>query len=231
MVTVACISTSLNSFSNELLERAPGLGPKVWLIWRAAHRKRTSWAYAQPYGSFQAGRLVPLPLLAGGRYHAGVAPPTVPGGHAGSGAPAVSRTMSSCLRLSHQSCWTVYCGSGPGSAVLMKHSFPATPSPCMSSTHSPAFQRVAQGDIGVGPGAVVPLCREIDISALPPGSAVTIELTGGRVARHLYARGLCPAMSGNRISALPPGAMNFRALRLANRRAFASQRSDDRCKW
>ena len=31
-------------------------------------------------------------------------------------------------------------------------------------------ERVAQGDIGVGPGAVVPLCRsEIDISALPPG--------------------------------------------------------------
>ena len=28
-------------------------------------------------------------------------------------------------------------------------------------------ERVAQGDTGVGPGAYVPLCREIDISALP----------------------------------------------------------------
>ena len=30
-------------------------------------------------------------------------------------------------------------------------------------------QRVAQGDTGVGPGAIVPLRSEIDISALPPG--------------------------------------------------------------
>ena len=30
-------------------------------------------------------------------------------------------------------------------------------------------ERVAQADTGVGPGAYVPLCREIDISALPPG--------------------------------------------------------------
>ena len=29
--------------------------------------------------------------------------------------------------------------------------------------------RVAQGDIGVGPGAIVPLRSEIDVSALPPG--------------------------------------------------------------
>ena len=31
-------------------------------------------------------------------------------------------------------------------------------------------ERVAQGDTGVGPGAFVPLCREIDISALSPGN-------------------------------------------------------------
>ena len=30
-------------------------------------------------------------------------------------------------------------------------------------------ERVAQGDTGVGPGAIVPLRSEIDISALPPG--------------------------------------------------------------
>ena len=29
--------------------------------------------------------------------------------------------------------------------------------------------RIAQGDVGVGPGAIVPLRSEIDISALPPG--------------------------------------------------------------
>ena len=30
-------------------------------------------------------------------------------------------------------------------------------------------QRVAQGDTGVGPGAIVPFRSEIDLSALPPG--------------------------------------------------------------
>ena len=32
-----------------------------------------------------------------------------------------------------------------------------------------AGERIAQGDTGVGPGAIVPLRSEIDISALPPG--------------------------------------------------------------
>ena len=30
-------------------------------------------------------------------------------------------------------------------------------------------ERVAQGDTGVGPGAIVPLRSEIDVSTLPPG--------------------------------------------------------------
>ena len=52
-------------------------------------------------------------------------------------------------------------------------------------------KRVAQGDIGVGPGAVVPLCREIDISALPPGDyEVRVALYDWRTGTRLSARDL-----------------------------------------
>ena len=50
-------------------------------------------------------------------------------------------------------------------------------------------ERVAQADTGVGPGSYVPLCREIDISALPPGDyEVRVALydwqTGERLSAH-----------------------------------------------
>ena len=50
-------------------------------------------------------------------------------------------------------------------------------------------QRVAQGDVGVGPGAIVPLRSEIDISALPPGGyelqvALYNWQTGERLSAH-----------------------------------------------
>ena len=50
-------------------------------------------------------------------------------------------------------------------------------------------ERVAQGDTGVGPGSYVPLCREIDISALPPSEyEVRVALydwqTGERLSAH-----------------------------------------------
>ena len=50
-------------------------------------------------------------------------------------------------------------------------------------------ERVAQADTGVGPGTYVPLCREIDVSALPPGGyEVRVALydwqTGERLSAH-----------------------------------------------
>ena len=52
-------------------------------------------------------------------------------------------------------------------------------------------ERVAQGDTGVGPGAVVPLCREIDISALPPGDyEVRVALYDWQTGARLPARDL-----------------------------------------
>ncbi len=50
-------------------------------------------------------------------------------------------------------------------------------------------ERVAQADTGVGPGNYVPLCREIDVSALPPGDyEVRVALydwqTGERLSAH-----------------------------------------------
>ena len=50
-------------------------------------------------------------------------------------------------------------------------------------------ERVAQGDTGVGPGAIVPLRSEIDISALPPGDydlrvALYDWQTGERLLAH-----------------------------------------------
>ncbi len=50
-------------------------------------------------------------------------------------------------------------------------------------------QRVAQGDVGVGPGAIVPLRSEIDVSTLPPGDyelrvALYDWQTGARLIAH-----------------------------------------------
>ena len=52
-------------------------------------------------------------------------------------------------------------------------------------------QRVAQGDTGVGPGAIVPLRSEIDISALPPGDyEVRVALYDWQTGERLPARDL-----------------------------------------
>ncbi len=52
-------------------------------------------------------------------------------------------------------------------------------------------ERVAQGDVGVGPGAIVPLRSEIDISALPPGDyEVRVALYDWRTGARLSARDL-----------------------------------------
>ena len=49
--------------------------------------------------------------------------------------------------------------------------------------------RVAQGDTGVGPGTYVPLCREIDVSALPPGEyELHVALYDWRTGERLSAR-------------------------------------------
>ena len=59
-------------------------------------------------------------------------------------------------------------------------------------------ERVAQGDTGVGPGAVVPLCREIDISALPPGDyEVRVALYDWQTGERLPARNLETAEYGD----------------------------------
>ena len=52
-------------------------------------------------------------------------------------------------------------------------------------------ERVAQADTGVGPGKYVPLCREIDISALPPGDyEVRVALYDWQTGARLSARDL-----------------------------------------
>ena len=52
-------------------------------------------------------------------------------------------------------------------------------------------QRVAQGDVGVGPGAIVPLRSEIDVSALPPGDyEVRVALYDWQTGERLPARDL-----------------------------------------
>ena len=59
-------------------------------------------------------------------------------------------------------------------------------------------ERVAQGDTGLGPGAVVPLCREIDISALPPGDyEVRVALYDWQTGERLSARDLETGESGD----------------------------------
>ncbi len=50
-------------------------------------------------------------------------------------------------------------------------------------------ERVAQGDVGVGPGAIVPLRSEIDVSALPPGDyEVRVALYDWQTGVRLPAR-------------------------------------------
>ena len=50
-------------------------------------------------------------------------------------------------------------------------------------------ERVAQADTGVGPGTYVPLCREIDVSALPPGDyEVRVALYDWQTGDRLSAR-------------------------------------------
>ena len=52
-------------------------------------------------------------------------------------------------------------------------------------------ERVAQADTGVGPGSYVPLCGEIDISALPPGGyEVRVALYDWQTGARLSARDL-----------------------------------------
>ena len=50
-------------------------------------------------------------------------------------------------------------------------------------------QRVAQGDTGVGPGAIVPFRSEIDVSALPLGKyELRVALYDWRTGERLSAR-------------------------------------------
>ena len=59
-------------------------------------------------------------------------------------------------------------------------------------------RRVAQGDIGVGPGAWVPLCREIDVSDLPAGnSELRVALYDWRTGERLPATDLETGASGD----------------------------------
>ena len=59
-------------------------------------------------------------------------------------------------------------------------------------------ERVAQADTGVGPGTYVPLCREIDISALPPGGyEVRVALYDWQTGERLSARDLDTAEVGD----------------------------------
>ena len=52
-------------------------------------------------------------------------------------------------------------------------------------------ERVAQGDVGVGPGAIAPLRSEIDISALPPGDyELWVALYDWQTGARLSARDL-----------------------------------------
>ena len=59
-------------------------------------------------------------------------------------------------------------------------------------------QRVAQGDTGVGPGAIVPLRSEIDISALPPGDyELRVALYDWQTGERLSARDLETGETGD----------------------------------
>ena len=59
-------------------------------------------------------------------------------------------------------------------------------------------ERVAQGDTGVGPGAIVPLRSEIDISALPPGDyELRVALYDWQTGVRLSARDLETGVVGD----------------------------------
>ena len=59
-------------------------------------------------------------------------------------------------------------------------------------------ERVAQGDVGVGPGAIVPLRSEIDISALPPGDyELRVALYDWRTGVRLIASDLETGADGD----------------------------------
>ena len=65
-------------------------------------------------------------------------------------------------------------------------------------------ERVAQADTGVGPGTYVPLCREIDVSALPPGDyEVRVALYDWQTGDRLSARGHCDGRSRQHAHAAP----------------------------
>ena len=67
-------------------------------------------------------------------------------------------------------------------------------------------ERVAQGDVGVGPGAIVPLRSEIDISALPPGDyELRVALYDWQTGARLSARDLETGGDGD-MHALPTSA-------------------------
>ena len=59
-------------------------------------------------------------------------------------------------------------------------------------------ERVAQADTGIGPGNYVPLCREIDVNALPPGDyEVRVALYDWQTGERLSARDLETAEVGD----------------------------------
>ena len=59
-------------------------------------------------------------------------------------------------------------------------------------------QRVAQGDVGVGPGAIVPLRSEIDISELPRGEyELRVALYNWQTGARLTARDLETGETGD----------------------------------
>ena len=65
-------------------------------------------------------------------------------------------------------------------------------------------QRVAQGDTGVGPGAIVPLRSEVDISALPPGDyELRVALYDWQTGARLSARDLETDEVGRHAHAAP----------------------------
>ena len=59
-------------------------------------------------------------------------------------------------------------------------------------------ERIAQGDVGVGPGAFVRLASEIDISALPPGDyEVRVALYDWRTGERLSTRDAVSGADGD----------------------------------
>ncbi len=62
-------------------------------------------------------------------------------------------------------------------------------------------ERVAQSDLGVGPGAIVPLRSEVDISALPPGEyEVRVALYDWQTGVRLPARDLETGAAGDMLA-------------------------------